>query len=113
MGEPLYLDVRTALTEAADAGTTGADCDATSARVVGGRYGLSSKELTPAMVKGVFDELASDQPKRHFTVGIYDDVTHLSLPTDPAFVVSRRPARCRRCSSVSAPTGPSARTRPR
>ena len=89
VGEPLYLDVRTALDEAADAGTTGADCDATSARVVGGRYGLSSKELTPAMVKGVFDELASDQPKRHFTVGIYDDVTHLSLPTDPAFVVSR------------------------
>ena len=51
-------------------------------RVIGGRYGLSSKEVTPSMVKPVFDELRERRPKRHFTVGIYDDVTHLSLPID-------------------------------
>ncbi len=54
-------------------------------RVIGGRYGLSSKEFTPAMVKAVFDELTKDRPKNHFTVGIVDDVTHLSLPYDDAF----------------------------
>ena len=54
-------------------------------RVIGGRYGLSSKELTPAMVKPIFDELSAARPKRHFTVGIYDDVTHLSLPIDATF----------------------------
>ena len=51
-------------------------------KVIGGRYGLSSKEFTPAMVKAVFDELAKPAPKNHFTVGIVDDVTHLSLPYD-------------------------------
>jgi Pyruvate/2-oxoacid:ferredoxin oxidoreductase gamma subunit len=51
-------------------------------RVIGGRFGLSSKEFTPAMVKAVFDELTKDRPKKHFTVGIVDDVTHLSLPYD-------------------------------
>ena len=59
-------------------------------RVIGGRYGLSSKEVTPAMLKAVFDELARERPKRHFTVGIYDDVTRLSLPVDEAFT-PRRP----------------------
>ena len=54
-------------------------------QVVGGRYGLSSKEFTPAMVAGVFDELKKRQPKRHFTVGIVDDVTHLSLKYDSEF----------------------------
>ena len=58
---------------------------ATAPRVIGGRYGLSSKELTPSMVKPIFDELAAARPKRHFTVGIYDDVTHLSLPIDRGF----------------------------
>ena len=62
---------------------------AAAPRVIGGRYGLSSKEFTPAMVKGVFDELAIDRPKRHFTVGIYDDVTHLSLAADNDFVFPR------------------------
>ena len=54
-------------------------------RVVAGRYGLSSKEFTPAMVKAVFDELGKEKPRRHFTIGIVDDVTHQSLPWDPSF----------------------------
>ncbi len=54
-------------------------------RVIGGRYGLSSKEFTPAMVKAVFDEAAKDAPRKHFTVGIKDDVTNLSLDYDPSF----------------------------
>ncbi|RMD81292.1 MAG: pyruvate:ferredoxin (flavodoxin) oxidoreductase, partial [Candidatus Dadabacteria bacterium] len=54
-------------------------------RVIGGRYGLSSKDFSPAMAKAVFDELAKEAPKRHFTVGIIDDVTHTSLPVDPEF----------------------------
>jgi pyruvate-ferredoxin/flavodoxin oxidoreductase len=79
IGEPLYLDVITALQEAR--GTGFSLCP----KVVGGRYGLSSKEFTPAMIKGVFDELNKDLPKNHFTVGIVDDVTHTSLGWDPAF----------------------------
>lgn len=69
LGEPLYLDVQGALAE------TGRK----NIEVVGGRYGLSSKEFTPAMVKAIFDNLAQDTPKNHFTVGITDDVTHTSL----------------------------------
>src|SRR5208282_900541 len=57
----------------------------TDLRVVGGRYGLSSKEFTPAMVKSVFDNLAKTEPKNHFTIGIEDDVTHTSLTYDPTF----------------------------
>ena len=53
--------------------------------MIGGRYGLSSKEMTPSMIKPIFDELGRTRPKRHFTVGIYDDVTHLSLPIDREF----------------------------
>ena len=79
-GEPLYLDVVTALAEAVAEGSM-----ATMPRVVGGRYGLSSKEFTPAMVKSVFDELAKDQPKNKFTVGIIDDVSHSSLDWEPGF----------------------------
>jgi pyruvate-ferredoxin/flavodoxin oxidoreductase len=76
LGEPLYLDVITALTES----------EATvRPRVVGGRYGLSSKEFTPAMIKGIFDELTKLKPKNHFTIGIHDDVTHSSLDYDPSF----------------------------
>src|SRR3954466_13671099 len=77
IGEPLYQDVVTALHEGARTGI----------RVIGGRYGLGSKEFTPAMVKAVFDELQQPSPKRHFTVGIVDDVTGLSLPVDEAFQV--------------------------
>ena len=53
--------------------------------MVGGRYGLSSKEFTPAMVKSIYDELAKPSSKNHFTVGINDDITHTSLDFDPAF----------------------------
>ncbi len=77
IGEPLYQDVVTALAEA-PAGSP-------RPRVLGGRYGLSSKEFTPAMIKGVLDHLASARPKNHFTVGIVDDVTHTSLDYDPDF----------------------------
>ncbi|MBI5428231.1 MAG: pyruvate:ferredoxin (flavodoxin) oxidoreductase [Nitrospinae bacterium] len=77
-GEPLYQDVVTALFERAGG---------RAPRVIGGRYGLSSKEFTPAMVKSVFDELAKDRPKNHFTVGIRDDVTHASLDHDPEFSI--------------------------
>jgi pyruvate-ferredoxin/flavodoxin oxidoreductase len=59
--------------------------DMSMPRVIGGRYGLSSKEYTPAMAKAVFDELKQAQPKRHFTVGINDDVTHLSLKVERDF----------------------------
>jgi pyruvate-ferredoxin/flavodoxin oxidoreductase len=55
--------------------------------IIGGRYGLSSKDFTPAMAKGVFDELKKDHPKRQFTVGIVDDVTNLSIDYDPTFEV--------------------------
>ncbi len=79
MGDPLYQDVITALRE--ECMTTHAKF-AKCPRVVAGRYGLSSKEFTPAMIKGVYDELKKPQPKQHFTVGIVDDVTHLSLPFD-------------------------------
>jgi pyruvate-ferredoxin/flavodoxin oxidoreductase len=82
-GEPLYLDVVAALAEA----RTGAGPVATEARVVGGRYGLSSKEFTPAMVKGVLDNLNETRPKNHFTVGIVDDVTFTSLRYDESFRV--------------------------
>jgi pyruvate-ferredoxin/flavodoxin oxidoreductase len=84
VGEPLYLEVLAALTEAMDA-ASGAPPFAAPPLVIGGRYGLSSKELSPSMVKPIFDELSAGRPKRHFTVGIYDDVTRLSLPIDRAF----------------------------
>jgi pyruvate-ferredoxin/flavodoxin oxidoreductase len=81
-GEPLYLDIVTAINEA----------DAWDVhnrkqlpKVIGGRYGLSSKEFTPAMAKAVFDELKNERPKNHFTVGIFDDVTHTSLDYDPSY----------------------------
>jgi pyruvate-ferredoxin/flavodoxin oxidoreductase len=79
-GEPLYKDVVTALAQAVAAGSMAA-----MPRVVGGRYGLSSKEFTPAMVKGIFHELDQGPPRNQFTVGIIDDVTHSSLPWDPGF----------------------------
>ena len=82
IGEPLYQDIVTAVNEGITAGTAPFDAPP---RIIGGRYGLSSKEFTPAMVKGVFDEMKNDQPKNHFTVGINDDVTHTSIDYDPAF----------------------------
>jgi len=75
-GEPLYQDVVTSIAE-----TT----RFTGARVIGGRYGLSSKEFTPAMVKGVLDELKKPEQKNHFSIGIEDDVTFTSIPFDPSF----------------------------
>ncbi len=81
-GEPLFKDVLVALAEDA-AGD--APRFAAPPTVCGGRYGLASKEFTPAMVQAIFAELAREAPKRRFTVGIADDVTHLSLPFDPAF----------------------------
>jgi pyruvate-ferredoxin/flavodoxin oxidoreductase len=81
-GEPLYLDVVAAVSEA---WATGQAPFRSAPRVIGGRYGLSSKEFTPAMIKAVFDELGRPRPKNHFTVGIRDDVTHTSLDWDPAF----------------------------
>ncbi len=82
VGEPLYLEVVAALAEAMDGDKPPFE---TAPRVIGGRYGLSSKEMTPSMIKPIFEELAAPKPKRHFTVGIYDDVTHLSLPIDTGF----------------------------
>jgi pyruvate-ferredoxin/flavodoxin oxidoreductase len=73
-GEPLYCDVITAFAEMG-----------IIKKVIGGRYGLSSKEFTPAMVKGVYDELGKEHPKNHFTIGINDDVTHTSLDYDPEY----------------------------
>jgi pyruvate-ferredoxin/flavodoxin oxidoreductase len=82
VGEPLYQSVVAAIAERMDADEP---AFAAQPRVIGGRYGLSSKEVTPGMIKPVFDELARERPKRHFTVGIYDDVTHLSLPIEGDF----------------------------
>jgi len=82
VGEPLYTDVVTALSEALAAGKSPFQ---STPRVTGGRYGLSSKEFTPAMVKAIFDELQKSAPKNHFTIGIIDDVTHTSLPYDLEF----------------------------
>ena len=78
-GEPLYQDIITAVVE------TGRGL-----RVLGGRYGLASKEFTAAMVKGVFDNMAAATPKNHFTVGINDDVTHTSIAYDPTFSVESK-----------------------
>jgi len=81
-GEPLYEDIVTALNEANAAGELPFKG---MPRVIGGRYGLSSKEFTPAMVKAIFDEMSKPKPKNHFTVGIHDDVTNNSLDYDQNF----------------------------
>jgi pyruvate-ferredoxin/flavodoxin oxidoreductase len=83
-GDPLYKDVLGALAQDA----AGGGRFRAMPTVIGGRYGLSSKEFAPGMVKGVFDELTRAKPKREFTVGIHDDVTHLSLPFDEHFRTS-------------------------
>ena len=84
VGEPLYMDILSAFIEGSESMPT----------IVGGRYGLSSKEFTPKMVKGVYDELLKDKPKNHFTVGIIDDVTHTSLMADPTFELRRSTFNC-------------------
>jgi pyruvate-ferredoxin/flavodoxin oxidoreductase len=81
-GEPLYLDVVAAISEAVAAGEIRFEAPP---RVIGGRYGLGSKEFTPGMVKAVFDELAAPRPRNHFTIGIDDDVTFTSLDWDDGF----------------------------
>ncbi len=83
-GEPLYLDVVDAVQEGLNQGMAPFK---DLPKVIGGRYGLSSKEFTPAMVKGVFDEMDKEEPKKHFTVGIYDDVTHTNLAWDPSYEI--------------------------
>jgi pyruvate-ferredoxin/flavodoxin oxidoreductase len=82
VGEPLYTDVRTAIGEAMEGKF--APCTHYP-RIIGGRYGLGSKEFTPAMVKAVFDNLSAAKPLNHFSVGINDDVTHLSLACDESW----------------------------
>ncbi len=76
-GEPLYLDVVNALVETFQ--------DTSLPKVIGGRYGLSSKEFAPAMIKGILDNLAVEKPKNHFTIGINDNLTHTSLEYNPGF----------------------------
>jgi pyruvate-ferredoxin/flavodoxin oxidoreductase len=75
VGEPLYTDICAAYIEKGEA----------PPKIIGGRYGLSSKEFNPPMVKSVYDNMSAAEPKRHFTIGINDDVTHLSLPVEPGF----------------------------
>lgn len=80
LGEPLYLDVGSAYMEAVAAGSI-----ERMPRIIGGRYGLSSKEFTPSMVCRIFEELGAENPRNHFTIGIHDDVTHTSLEWDGNF----------------------------
>ena len=79
-GEPLYMDIVTTLNEARVAGNSPISADAT---IIGGRYGLSSKEFNPAMIQGIYAEMSKDAPKNHFTIGINDDVSGTSLDYDP------------------------------
>lgn len=84
VGEPLYLDINNALLE------SGREMP----KVIGGRYGLSSKEFKPSMVKAIYDELLKEQPKNHFTIGIHDDVTHTSLDYDSDFITKKSTFNC-------------------
>ncbi len=85
-GEPLYMDI----VQAIDAGYRDGLVNLNQRPAIfGGRYGLSSKEFTPAMVKSVYDNLDADKPRSNFTVGIVDDVSHLSLPWDPSYTVEK------------------------
>jgi len=86
LGEPMYQDVCTALTEAFASGTAPF---AAMPRVLGGRYGLGSAEFTPAMCKAVLDNLSASKPKNHFTVGIQDDLSGTSIPFDSSFGIER------------------------
>lgn len=84
LGEPLYLDVVTAVYESIERKKLALN---QFPKIIGGRYGLSSKEFTPAMVKSIFDELKKNEPKNHFTIGINDDVTYTSLDFDKSFEI--------------------------
>lgn len=88
-GEPLYQDIVTAVNEGLAEGSVpyAQFANRPYPRIIGGRYGLSSKEFTPAMVKGIFDEMLKAEPKNHFTIGIMDDVTKTSLDFDPNFSI--------------------------
>jgi pyruvate-ferredoxin/flavodoxin oxidoreductase len=91
-GEPMYLDVVAAVNEGL---VEGKAAFKQAPRIVGGRYGLSSKEFTPAMVKAIFDELTKAAPKNHFTVGINDDVTFTSINYDATFSIEdEKTSRC-------------------
>ena len=83
-GEPLYQDVIAAISEGMTLGITSFK---NAPLIIGGRYGLSSKEFTPGMVKGVFDEMTKDEPKNHFTIGINDDISNTSLEYDHCFLI--------------------------
>jgi len=86
VGEPLYMDVVNAISErSSELGITNSEL-----KIIGGRYGLASKEFNPAMVKAVYDELKNDVPKNHFTIGIDDDVTHTSLEYDKQFSLDKQ-----------------------
>ncbi len=85
IAEPLHMDIVHALAEARSLGISPF---ATDPLVVGGRYGLSSKEFNDGMIKAIYDNLAADKPRNHFTVGIVDDVTHLSLPVDDDYDIA-------------------------
>ncbi|HLE40714.1 MAG TPA: pyruvate:ferredoxin (flavodoxin) oxidoreductase [Nitrospirota bacterium] len=87
IGEPLYLDVRAAIDEA---GAKGIQAGKTPPLIVGGRYGLGSKDFTPAMAKAVFDNVRAPEPRNHFTIGITDDVTLSSLPVDESFNIESK-----------------------
>ncbi len=87
IGEPLYLDVRTAIGEMMEKGISKLK---NYPKIVGGRYGLGSKDFTPAMVKAIFDNLSQDKPKNHFTIGIKDDVCNTSLDYDESFDIGEK-----------------------
>jgi pyruvate-ferredoxin/flavodoxin oxidoreductase len=90
-GEPMYQDVQTVISEGLAEGIAPFK---TIPVIVGGRYGLASKEFTPAMVKAIFDELKKAAPKNHFTIGINDDVSHTSLEFDPKFSITHADTIC-------------------
>jgi len=84
IGEPLYTDIVTAIQEGVSMGISHFK---DTPKIIGGRYGLSSKEFTPAMIKGLFEEMKKDIPKNHFTIGINDDLTHTSISYNPDFSI--------------------------
>ena len=90
-GEPHYKDIVTAIAESFSAGELPLKG---FPKIIGGRYGLSSKEFTPAMIKGVYDEMKKDSPKNYFSVGIKDDVTNNSIDYDPTFSTGGEVSRC-------------------
>jgi pyruvate-ferredoxin/flavodoxin oxidoreductase len=90
-GEPLYKDVVTAIAESFSAGRLPFK---SFPKIIGGRYGLSSKEFTPAMINGVYEEMRKSDPKNYFSVGIKDDVTNNSIDYDPAFAMDGKVTSC-------------------